>query len=105
MISQQEQCNGVAGALANPWTKKGTWAKLKKRKPTPKQCLARRRNKMQRMKTQKLLHVARAKQTQERAAESNKPRGNSKCVKARKAMDTYGSEAHTRHRHHLHVPS
>ena len=36
------------------------------------------------MKTQKLLHAARAKQTQERAAESDKPRGNSKAWRLEK---------------------
>ena len=86
MTSQQEQCGGVAGAPASPQIKdkKRTWAKLKKRKLTPKQCPARRRNGMQRMKTQKLIHAARVKQTLERVAESDKLGGNGKRMRARK---------------------
>ena len=57
------------------------------------------------METQKLLHAAGVKQAQKRAVESNKPKSNSKRMKARKAMDTYGSEACTRARHYLPVPS
>ena len=47
------------------------------------------------MKTQKLIHATRVKQTLKRAAESDKPVDNSKCVRARKAMDSYGSGACT----------
>ena len=47
------------------------------------------------MKTQKLIYAARIKQTPEHAAESDKPRGNGKRVKARKVMDSYGSGACT----------
>ena len=47
------------------------------------------------MKTQKLIHIARVKQTPKRAAESNKPRGNGKRVRVRKTMDSYGSGACT----------
>ena len=52
-------------------------------------------NEMQRMKIQELIHTARVKQAPERAAESNKPVGNGKCVRAKKAMDSYGSGACT----------
>ena len=47
------------------------------------------------MKTQKLIYAARIKQTPERVAESDKPRGNGKRMRARKAMDSYGSGACT----------
>ena len=47
------------------------------------------------MKTQKLIHVTRVKQTPERVVESEKPRGNGKHMRARKAMDLYGSGACT----------
>ena len=50
---------------------------------------------MQRMKNQKLIHAAKVKQAPECTAESNKPGGNGKRVKARKAMDSYGSGART----------
>ena len=48
---------------------------------------------MQRMKAQRLIHIARAKQALERATESDKPGGNGKRLRARKAMDSYGSGA------------
>ena len=47
------------------------------------------------MKTQELIHTARVKQVPKRAAKSNKLVGNGKCVSAKKAMDSYGSEART----------
>ena len=47
------------------------------------------------MKTQEVIHVARIKQALERAAESGKPIGNDKHVRARKAMDLYESGACT----------
>jgi len=47
------------------------------------------------MKTQKLIHITRVKQTPKHAAESNKLVGNGKCVKARKVMDSYESGART----------
>ena len=53
------------------------------------------------MKTQKLLHTARVKQTLEHVTKSDKLRGNGKRMRARKAIDTYGSGARTRPRHHL----
>ena len=43
------------------------------------------------MKTQELIHTARVKQALKHAVESDKPVGNDKCVKAREAMDSYGS--------------
>ena len=46
---------------------------------------------MQRMKTQELIHATRVKQAPGRAAESDNPVGNSKCMNARKVMDSYGS--------------
>ena len=47
------------------------------------------------MKTQELIHATRVKQAPEHAIESDKPIGNGKRVKARKAMDSYGSGACT----------
>ena len=47
------------------------------------------------MKIQELIHTTRVKQAPEHVVELDKPIGNSKCVKARKAMDLYGSRAHT----------
>ena len=47
------------------------------------------------MKIQKLIHAARVKQAPEPATESKKPKGNGKCMKARKAMDSYGNGACT----------
>ena len=82
-------------ALPSPQTKdeNGTWAELKEGKPTPKQCPAQRRNEMQRMKTQELIHTARVKQALKYVVESDKLVGNGKCMRARKAMDSYGSGA------------
>ena len=50
---------------------------------------------MQRMKTQELIHATRIKQAPKHAAELEKPVGNGKRMNARKAMDSYGSRAHT----------
>ena len=47
------------------------------------------------MKTQKLIHIARVKQTPKRAAESDKPVDNGKGVRAKKVMDSYESGART----------
>ena len=98
----------MAGTPASPWTKeeKGTWAKLNKGKPKPKQCPAQRRNEMQRMKTQEFIHAARVKQAPEPATELDKLVGNGKRMRARKAIDSYGSGAYTqRPKHHLPIPS
>ena len=87
----------MEGEPASPQTKdkNGTWAELKEGKPTPKQCPAQRRNEMQRMKTQELIHTARVKQALKYVVESDKLVGNGKCMRARKAMDSYGSGACT----------
>ena len=74
---------------------KETWAELKKRKHTPKQCLAQRRNKTQRMKTHWLIHATRVKQELEHAAELEKPASNGKHMNVKTTMDSYGSGAHT----------
>ena len=74
---------------------KETWAELKKRKLTPKQCSAQRRNKTQRMKTQWLIHAIRVKQALEHAVEPDKPVSNGKCMNARTTMYSYRSGAHT----------
>ena len=50
---------------------------------------------MQRTKAQRLIHTARVKQTLERAAESDKPEGNGKCMRVKKAMNSYESGACT----------
>ena len=42
-----------------------------------------------------IIHAARVKQIPERAVESDKHRGNDKCMKARKVMDSEGSGACT----------
>ena len=47
------------------------------------------------MKTQELIHTIRVKQILERVAGSDKLEGNDKRVRARKAMDSYGSGACT----------
>ena len=47
------------------------------------------------MKTQKLIHVTRVKQTPERAAELDKPKSNGKRMNARTTIDSYGSGART----------
>ena len=73
---------------------------IKKRKPTPKQYPSRKRNEMQRMKAQELIHATRVKQTPEHATKSDKPVGNGKCMRARKAIDSYESGA----RHKAQVP-
>ena len=67
--------------------------------------LAQRRNEMQRMKTQWLIHATRVKKTTEQAAGPDKPTGNGKRINARKAMDSHGSGARTRFKHHLLVPN
>ena len=46
------------------------------------------------MKTQELIHATRVKQAPKHAIESDKPIGNGKRMKARKAMDSYGSGAY-----------
>ena len=74
---------------------KETWAKLKKRKPTPKKCSAWRKNEMQKLKTQELIHAIRVKQALESAAKLDKPVSNGKHMGAKKVMDSYGSRAHT----------
>ena len=50
-----------------------------------------------------IIHVARIKQILERTVELDKPRGNGKHVRARKAMDLDGSGVYIRLRHHLPV--
>jgi len=50
---------------------------------------------MQRMKTQRFIHAIRAKRAPKHVAESYKPGGNGKRVRARKAADSYGSGACT----------
>ena len=45
------------------------------------------------MKTQELIYVARVKQILEHAIGSDKPEGNGKHMRAKKAMDSYGSGA------------
>ncbi|KAK9990092.1 hypothetical protein SO802_025077 [Lithocarpus litseifolius] len=47
----------------------------------------------------------RVKRAAERVAGSDKPASNGKCVNTRQAMDSYGSGARIRLRHHPHVPS
>ena len=47
------------------------------------------------MKTQELIYAARVKQIPERAIESDKPKGNGKHMRAKKALDSYGSGACT----------
>ena len=47
------------------------------------------------MKTQKLIHTARVKQTLEQTTESDKYGANGKRVKAKKVMESYGSGACT----------
>ena len=47
------------------------------------------------MKAQELIHATRVKQTPEHATKSDKPVGNGKCMRARKAMDSYGNGAYT----------
>ena len=74
---------------------KRTWAKLKKRKPIPKQCPARRRDGMERMKAQRLIHATRVKRALECVVKSDKPRGIGKHVRARKATNSYRSGACT----------
>ena len=55
------------------------------------------------MKAQRLIHATRA---QERVAEcANEPLGYGKRMNSRQAMDTHGSGACTRLRHHPLVPS
>ena len=57
------------------------------------------------MKTQELIQATRVKQAPKCVAELNKSVGNGKRMNAKKAMDSYGSGAHTRLRHHLPVSS
>ena len=47
------------------------------------------------MKTQELIQATRVKQAPKRVAELNKSVGNGKRMNAKKAMDSYGSGAHT----------
>ena len=47
------------------------------------------------MKTRELIYAVRVKQIPERATGLDKPKGNDKRVRARKAMESYGSEACT----------
>ena len=42
---------------------------------------------MQGMKAQRLIHATRVKRALEHVAESKKPRGNGKCMRAGKAVD------------------
>ena len=88
-------CGKSTSQPTNKGYKKRDMGQIKKRKPTPKQYPSRRRNKMQRMKTRELIYAVRVKQIPERATGSDKPEGNGKHMKARKAMDSYGSGACT----------
>ena len=55
------------------------------------------------MKAQRLIHATRG---QERVAKcADEPSGYDKCMNNRQAMDTHGSRARTRLRHHQLVPS
>ena len=55
------------------------------------------------MKAQRLIHATRA---QERVAEcANEPSGYGKRMNSKQAMDTYGSGARIRLRHHKLIPS
>ena len=55
------------------------------------------------MKAQKLIHATRG---QERAAECvDEPSGHGKCMNSRQAMDTHGSGACTKLKHHQFVPN
>ena len=55
------------------------------------------------MKAQRLIHTTRG---QGRVAErADEPSSYGKCMNNRQAMDTHGSGAHTRLRHHQLVPS
>ena len=56
---------------------------------------SRRRNEIQRIKTQELTHVTRVKQALEHVAKSDKPIGNAKRMNVRTSMDSYGSGART----------
>ena len=47
----------------------------------------------------------RVKRETKRATRPDKPASNGKCVSTRQAMDSYGSGARTRLRHHPLVPS
>ena len=60
---------------------------------------------MQGMKTQELIHATGVKQAPKRGSKLDKSVSNDKCMNTRKAMDSYRSEAHTRLKHHLPVPS
>ena len=50
---------------------------------------------MQRMKAQRLIHAERVKRALAHAVKSGKPKGNGKCMKAKKVMDSYRSGACT----------
>ena len=56
---------------------------------------------MQRMKTQKLIHIVRVKKKPKRAVESDKPVDNGKGVRARKVM----AHMKVEHAHKAHAPS
>ena len=60
---------------------------------------------MQGMKNQELIHATRVKQALERAAKLDKSVGNDKRMNTRKEMDSYGSGARIRLKHHLPVSS
>ena len=94
MVEITQWCGrSTSQPIDKEWKEMG--AILKMKKPTPKQCPARRRNKTQRMKAQWLIQTIRVKQAAERAAEPDKLAGNGKRMNACGAMGSYGSGAHT----------
>ena len=86
----------MAGSSTKPMDtgKNGTWAReegegLHPSNAQSKECRERK------PKDPCIFHAARVNQLPKRTAESNKCRGNGKCVRAKKVMDSNGSGACT----------
>jgi len=88
--------------------KNGTWAKQGGESLYPSNAQSKEEMgcRERKPKGQCVFHVARVKQIQKCTTESDKPRGNGKRVKAKKAMDLDRSGACTQSSgHHLPIPS
>ena len=88
----------MAEAPVSPQTQgKKTWAKYKGQSPYPSNAQSEEGMgcKEQEPKGPCIIHATRVKRILERAAKSDKPGGNGKCVKAKKVLGSNGSGACT----------
>ena len=89
----------MAGSSAKPTNtgKKGTWARQEEEGLHPSNAQSKEEMECRERKPKDpcIFHAARVKQLPKCTVESDKHRGNGKCVKVTKVMDSNGSEACT----------